>query len=261
MITVLDPGVAIHDSELGADPINDPPVLLPFTGALKKGDVVYIDPSFVTIEQSDSDLTAGSVTINFPENYFGNIDQIRAALENRVANPQAGDPTFDVPAINFPTLKLTATLQVSKAKPRLKTSIENKQIIVQSGGTNIVPFRGQENGGETIQIVSYSDVYKLRYVYEGSVSAPPTVDAGGNLVSGTDVTDKYTFDNGQRDTFYDTARLVLKPGVSAPTGQLISAFDYFEHSQGDFCTIDSYLHEAGVTETEIPTHSTLLSMV
>jgi len=259
LITVLDPGVAIHDSEPAADPVNDPPVLLPFTGALKKGDVVYIDPSFVTIEQSDSNLTAGSVTINFPENYFGNIDQIRAALENRVANPEVGDPTFDVPAINFPTLKLTATLQVSKAKPRLKTSVENKQIIVQSGGTNIVPFRGQENGGETIQIVSYSDVYKLRYVYEGSVSAPPTVDAGGNLVSGVDVTDKYTFDNGQRDTFYDTARLVLKPGVSAPTGQLIIAFDYFEHSQGDFCTIDSYLHEAGVTETEIPTFNSSVS--
>ena len=33
---------------------------------------------------------------------------------------------------------------------------------------------------------------------------------------------------------------------------MVVAFDYFEQSQGDFCTIDSYLHEAGVTEDEIP---------
>ena len=116
----------------------------------------------------------------------------------------------------------------------------------------LVPFRGQELDGETIQITSYSDVFKLRYVYEGSVSSPPTIGAGGNLISGTDVTNRYTFDNGQRDTHYDIARLILKPGITAPTGQLVIAFDYFEHSQGDFCTIDSYLHEAGVTEKDIP---------
>ena len=255
LITVLDPGIAIHGSVSGDDTANPPvpPTLLINEGSLKSGDVIYVDPSFVTIEQSESDLTAGSVIINFPENYFGNIDEIREALEYRVTNPQVGDPTLEVPSVNFPTLKLSATLEVSKAKPRLKTSVKNKKIIVQSGGTNLVPFRGQELDGETIQITSYSDVFNLRYVYEGSVSSPPTVDAGGNLVSGIDVTDRYTFDNGQRDTFYDTARLILKPGVSAPTGQLVIAFDYFEHSQGDFCTIDSYLHEAGVSAEEIPT--------
>lgn len=251
IVTVLDPGIAIHGSSPAAS-VGDPPNLIPFEGVLKKGDIIYVDPSYITINQSGSDLTSGSITINFPENYFGNIDEIRAALENRVANPQVGDPTFVVPNVNFPTLKLTSTLQVSKGKPRLKTAVKNKKIIVQSSGTTIVPFRGQENDGETIKITSYSDVYNLRYVYEGSVSSPPLLDSGGNLVSGTDVTNRYNFDNGQRDTFYDTARLILKPGSSAPTGQLIIGFDYFEHSQGDFCTIDSYLHEAGVSEIEIP---------
>ena len=41
--------------------------------------------------------------------------------------------------------------------------------------------------------------------------------------------------------------LFSRPGFDAPVGQLVVAFDYFEHSQGDFCTVDSYLHEAGVT--------------
>jgi hypothetical protein len=252
LITVLETGVAEHA-------IDSSGALQLFGGPLKKGDVVYVDPEYVTIAQSDSNLTAGSVTINFPENHFGDITALRTALEARAANPQSGDPDWTLPENNFPKMKLTATLEVSKAKPRLKTSILNKQIIVQSGGTSVVPLRGQELGGETIQITSYSDVFKLRYVYEGSVSSPPTVDAGGNLISGVDVSNKYTFDNGQRDTFYDVARLVLKPGLTAPTGQLVIAFDYFEHSQGDFCTIDSYLHEAGVTEKDIPSFNSSVS--
>ena len=245
LVTVLETGVAEHALDASG-------TLQLFGGPLKKGDIVYVDPKYVTIAQSDSNLTAGSVTINFPENHFGDIDALRTALEVRAANPQVGDPEFTLPTSNFPKMKLTATLEVSKAKPRLKTSILNKQIIVQSSGTTVVPFRGQELDGETIQITSYSDVFKLRYVYEGSVSSPPTIGAGGNLISGTDVTNRYTFDNGQRDTHYDIARLILKPGITAPTGQLVIAFDYFEHSQGDFCTIDSYLHEAGVTEKDIP---------
>ena len=92
----------------------------------------------------------------------------------------------------------------------------------------------------------------MRYVYEGTSSAPPVIDTAGNLVTGIDVTERFTFDNGQRDTFYDVSRIVLRPGFDAPVGQLVVAFDYFEHSQGDFCTVDSYLHEAGVTLDEIP---------
>lgn len=250
LVTVIDPGVAIHGLNVDGS-------LNLYGGPLKAGDVIYVDPSYVTINQSDSNLTAGSVTLNFPENHFGDIDEIRTKLEDRAANPVAGDPAFTLPDINFPTLKLTATLEVSKAKPRLKTAIRNKRIIVQASGTNVVPLTGQEYEGETIQINSYADVFKLRYVYEGSISSPPSVDAAGGLVSGTDVTNRYTFDNGQRDTHYDVSRIVLKPGQVAPVGQLVIAFDYFEHSQGDFCTIDSYLHEAGVLEDEIPTFNSV----
>ena len=250
LITVLDPGITIHGLDTNGD-------FVPNGGTLLMGDVVYINPDFVSITESDSDLTAGSVTVNFPENHFGNIDEIRAKAEAyNIANPTTA---VTLPNNNFPTLKLTATLQVSKARPRLKTVVRNKRIIVQAGGTTAVPFRGQDYDGENIQITSYSDAFKLRYVYEGSVSSPPTVDSVGGLVSGTDVTSRYIFDDGQRDTYYDVSRIVLKPGQTAPTGQLVIAFDYFEHSQGDFCTIDSYLHEAGVPSTEVPSFNSTVN--
>jgi hypothetical protein len=198
---------------------------------VSNGDILYIDPSYVNIETSTettSGLTAGSVTITLPNNFFGNVSS------------------------NFPKLKLSATVEVTKAKPKLKTSIRNKRIVVRTAGDRIVPLRGQDYDTEEVQIFSYSDAYKLRYIYEGSSTNPPKVDTNGNLISGTDVTDKFTFDDGQRDTHYDVSRIILKPGVEPPAGQLVIGFDYFEHSQGDFCTVDSYLHEAGVGVEEIP---------
>ena len=278
LVTVLDPGICVHglterQSTLEVGTQGQPGYLSTDfevnlnAGLIVSGDVAYVNPDYVTFAQSTlatGGLTAGSVSVNFPENHFGDIAEIVNSFNTEIAyyeslstltQTQLDRLTLlraSLPNITFPTLKLTATLQVSKSKPRLKTAIRNKQIIVQSGGTQLVPFRGQDVDGETINITSYSDVFKLRYVYEGSESAPATVDAAGNLISGTDVTDKYIFDSGMRDTHYDVATLLLKSGTTAPTGQLVIAFDYFEHSQGDFCTIDSYLHEAGVGADEIP---------
>ena len=206
------------------------------SSVVENGDIVYIDYSDSSIVQitqaanTNSQVTAGSFTINLPSNYFGNIGQ----------------------GGTYPKLKLTATIEVNKAKSRLKTSIQNKRIVIVSSGDRIIPLRGKDYDTDTIQVYSYSDVYKLRYVYEGTSTNPPEVDTNGNLISGTDVTYKFTFDDGQRDTFYDVSRIVLKPGFDAPSGQLVVAFDYFEHSQGDFCSVDSYLHEAGVSAEEIP---------
>ena len=213
MITVLNPG--------------DAPDIV-------SGDIIYVDEENVEISSStdtSSGLTSGSISLSLPANYFGTV-------------PSNG---------TFPKLKLTATLEVSNAKPRLKTAVKNKRITVTSAGDRVVPLRGTDYDTEVVEILSYSDAFKLRYVYEGTPSQPPQIDTAGNLISGTNVTSRYTFDNGQRDTIYDVSRIVLKPGFEATVGQLVIAFDYFEHSQGDFCTIDSYLHEAGVAEDEIPT--------
>ena len=212
IITVLDPGDAPD---------------------IEEGDIIYVDADNVIITSATdtaSGLTSGSISLNLPPTYFGTI-------------PSNG---------TFPKLKLTATLEVSNAKPRLKTAIRNRRIVVSSAGDRVIPFRGTDYDADSVETFSYSDAFKLRYVYEGTASQPPEVDTAGNLISGTEVTSRFTFDNGQRDTIYDVSRIVLKPGFEPATGQLLIAFDYFEQSQGDFCTIDSYLHEAGVPEDEIP---------
>ena len=214
IITVLDPGDATD---------------------IAKGDIVYVTSDQVIISASTdaaSGLTSGAVKLQLPSTYFG------------------GDSnTYS----SFPVLKLTATLEITKAKPRIKTAVENKRIVVDAGGDKVIPFRGNDYDTSSVETYTYSDAYKLRYVYEGSPTEPPTADRNGNLVNGTDVTNRFTFDDGQRDTIYDVSRLIIKPGAQAPVGKLLIAFDYFEHTQGDFCTVDSYLHEAGVSPEDVPT--------
>ena len=195
------------------------------------GDILYIDPKYVQQQQStstSSGITTGSFTLNLPSGFFGNI------------------------STNFPKLKLSATIEVSNGKPKLKTAVKNKRIVIKSSGDRIIPLRGQDYDSEDVNVLSYADVYKIHYIYEGSLSTPPVIDASGNLISGVNLTDYFTFDDGQRDTLYDVSRIVLKSGYNPPSGQLVVGFDYFDHSQGDYCTVDSYAHESGVSEEEIP---------
>ena len=198
---------------------------------VNKGDIIYLTAENIsttnTTDQA-SGLNAGSVVITLPTSVFN-------------------------ASSNFPKLKLSATLELTKARPRIKTAVKNKRILIKSVGDRVIPLRGENYDDESTVISSYSDSFRLRYVYEGTSVAAPDVDTAGNLVgNGTDITSNFTFDDGQRDTFYDISRLILKPGYNPPTGQIVVAFDYFEHSQGDFCTVDSYSHEAGVTLEEIP---------
>jgi hypothetical protein len=161
----------------------------------------------------------------------------------------------DASAASNVTLKLSATIEVEKASPRIKTAIRNKRIVISSVGDRVIPFRGYDYDVPQSQIVSYSDCFG-EYgvdikVFEGSISSPPLIDDKNNPIEGYDITYKFTFDDGQRDTFYDVSRLVLKPGFDPPVGQLIVVFNYFEHSQGDFTTIDSYLL-GGVPIKDVP---------
>lgn len=55
-----------------------------------------------------------------------------------------------------------------------------------------------------------------------------------------DITSRYSLDNGQRRTHYDIAKLKLKPGQPAPTGPVRVYYNYFAHSAGDYCSVDSY---------------------
>ena len=75
----------------------------------------------------------------------------------------------------------------------------------------------------------------------------------GTITAGSDnITDRYFFDNGQRDGFYDHGKITLKPGAPAPNNSILIVFDYFTGSGGQFYDVNSY---NGVDYGDIPVYS------
>ena len=95
------------------------------------------------------------------------------------------------------------------------------------------------NGNQYIDL-GYADVYNVERIR--------TVDSDGE-----DLTENFTFDNGQRDNFYAKSRLIAKPGVTIPTGNIYTKFRRFSHGSGDFFAANSY--NGAVSYENIPDHT------
>ena len=73
-----------------------------------------------------------------------------------------------------------------------------------------------------------------------------------------DVTNRYTFDNGQRDNYYDHASITLRPGAVKPVGNLLVLVDYYKHTGGDgYFSKMSYIDNSSSPEDyrEIPNYT------
>ena len=85
----------------------------------------------------------------------------------------------------------------------------------------------------------------------GATATVTAVTAGSEVV-----TSRFTLDTGQRDNFYDIARIVRKPGAASPLGRLLVVYDFFSHGAGDAFTVDSYTSVAGQMQyDDIPIYS------
>ena len=55
------------------------------------------------------------------------------------------------------------------------------------------------------------------------------------------ILERYDLDDGQRDAFYTTGKIVLKAGQPVPTGAIRVTYDYFTHTgTGNYFSVDSY---------------------
>ena len=72
-------------------------------------------------------------------------------------------------------------------------------------------------------------------IHSGATATASVITAGSK-----NITNLFTLDTGQRDNFYDIARLVRKPSSSIPLGRLLIVYDYLEHGAGSVFTVDSY---------------------
>ena len=85
----------------------------------------------------------------------------------------------------------------------------------------------------------------------GATATVGTLTAGSKVI-----TSNFVLDTGQRDNFYDIARIVRKPNVAEPRGRLLVVYDFFTHGSGDAFTVDSYSSSAGQMEyDDIPIYT------
>ena len=107
----------------------------------------------------------------------------------------------------------------SGAKARLSNASSPLSYVLQ-GGFGATDF----SSGETITGES-----------SGATATVGTLTAGSKVI-----TSNFELDTGQRDNFYDIARIVRKANTAAPLGRLAIVFDFFSHGAGDFFSVDSY---------------------
>ena len=123
-------------------------------------------------------------------------------------------------------LKITVPVFVENAKAKIKKFMESEEVTIPEA---------THRAYQTVSL-GKADVYKINSV----------------TVNGKDVTNRYFFDDGQRNNVYELSRITRTSG-NAPDGDLVVNFDYFEHeNEGDFFSVDSYTHDDGVNYGSIP---------
>ena len=144
------------------------------------------------------------------------------------------------------------------------TPLPPSAILAVASGTpeNEEIFIGQTSGAKA-RIIKFNAgaatyfYYENNFVFtEGEAVVGQTSNSTatvGTVTGGSDnITDRYFFDNGQRDGYYDHAKLTLKPGAATPNNSILIVFDYFTSSGGEFYDVESY---DGIDYDEIPVYS------
>jgi hypothetical protein len=160
---------------------------------------------------------------------------------------------------------ITATIDASNPGSKGKTYIPANSSIQTSGGTSIFANNGvilyAANGQVHIMantIVKVPNIPQSLFVSD-VIELDSVLDFNGLGISGansalaTNVTSRYTLDNGQRDSFYDHSTIKLRAGSSAPVGPLVVKFNHFDSSGAGFFTVDSYV---GYDYGDIPSYTT-----
>lgn len=156
----------------------------------------------------------------------------------------------------YVTVKVNDSESTNKRTKTIKGNVSNTTVLatdVYTHGTGVTGnstiYIDSSNGHiwftDTAQInktpggnnsLYIPDVYKIVKIYDsGNTSTAVSSSAA------TDITNRYYLDSGQNLGYYDHSKIILKPGASAPRGQLLVKVEYYEHSgtNGYFNT-DSY---------------------
>ena len=105
----------------------------------------------------------------------------------------------------------TATISNQATKSKTATTVTDLSVTLSNGRASL----------------GKADVYEI-------------VDIETAASGGVSIKDKFNLDTGQRDNFYAPGAIVLKPGITAPTGAIFVTFKYYAHGTGNYFSAESY---------------------
>ena len=155
--------------------------------------------------------------------------------------------TFDfstTESLNSETVTIYTTItKGAGAGSRLKT-----KTLTENSTIDIID---QDKAQASIISLGKADGFRLKSVLMSNVDTQfgSAVNVAG-LEGSSNITARYTFDNGQKSSFYDVAKIKLKPGQAKPQHPIRVTFDFFTHSNsGDYFDVSSY---SGLNYEDIP---------
>lgn len=141
--------------------------------------------------------------------------------------------TINIPSLSSGTIevlaKITKNVGASKEKQKtLKTHTFEITNVAKTQATTI-----QLPNADIYRIVKIMQSTGIGTVADGNYPAFIPTDA-------IDLTSNYTMLNGQNSFYYDLGSIVLNKGAKTPTNTLVVVYEYFQHSAGDYCSVNSY---------------------
>ena len=176
-------------------------------------------------------VTSTGTTVTFSSNTYTNGTPVEVIAKVYVTN---GDNSSY--ALKTKTLNAGNTAVVSGSfttiSPYTSIDLTKGQVYVTNAGTS--------NASISLYTTDVKRILKI--IDTGSPSVSPT---NAMLTSATnDITNLFSFNNGQKDSLYDHASVSLISGAPAPKGNILIIFDYYSHTGGDgYFTMNSYTNE------------------
>ena len=174
--------------------------------------------------------SGGTATFTTPTSDLG---AFTATIIAKAFVSDGNDTSFVLKAKNKVTGNTTGVnITGTTVLTNTKVDLTNGQVYILKAGV-VAPGRPQK--------LYITDVKRIVKIID--TGAPGTAATNAMLTNPIyDVTNRFTFDNGQRDSYYDFASITLGIGQPRIDGNLLIILDYYETTGGDgYYSVMSYL--------------------
>ena len=162
----------------------------------------------------NTDATTGGAVIPITGTFTSGTSNVQIPVDGATYNTKT---VFVIAAVNKSGASLTQKTKTLSSPSATKT------------------FTSAADVQKTELLLGKGDGYRLISV---KMKSGTFVSPGATY--SIDISDRFIWDDGQRFTHYDQARLILKNSYAPPEAPVEVTFDYFNHGTGDYFTKSSY---------------------